>query len=57
MLPKIQKKIEENNVCKFRSTCILNTFSIDENFFFKGERRISGHAQKIEKFQITIHGY
>ena len=41
--------IEENNVCKFRSTCILNTFSIDENFFFKrgGEGGVSGHAQKI----------
>jgi hypothetical protein len=24
-------KIEEKNVCKFRSTWILNTFSIDEN--------------------------
>jgi hypothetical protein len=32
MPPKntIQMKIEETNVCKFRS--ILNTFSIDENF-------------------------
>jgi hypothetical protein len=29
MPPKIQMKIEEINVCKFRS--ILNTFSIDEN--------------------------
>ena len=29
MPPKIQMKIEEKNVCKFRS--ILNTFSIDEN--------------------------
>ena len=28
-------KIEEKNVCKFRSTCILNTFSIDENFIKK----------------------
>ena len=37
MPPKIQMKIEEKNVCKFRSTgtCILNTFPIDENFFFK----------------------
>jgi hypothetical protein len=32
MPPKIQMKIEEKIVCKFRSTCILNTFSIDENF-------------------------
>jgi hypothetical protein len=31
MPPKIQMKIEEKNVCNFRSTCILNTFSIDEN--------------------------
>jgi hypothetical protein len=36
MPPKIQMIIEENNVCKFRSTCILNTFSIDENFFLRG---------------------
>jgi hypothetical protein len=26
MLPKIQMKIEEKNICKFRSTCILNTY-------------------------------
>ena len=32
MPPKIQMKIEVKNVCKFRSTCILNTFSIDENY-------------------------
>jgi hypothetical protein len=31
MPPKIQMKIEEKNVCNFRSTCILNTFSIDEH--------------------------
>jgi hypothetical protein len=30
MPPKTQMKIEEKNVCKYRS--ILNTFSIDENF-------------------------
>jgi hypothetical protein len=29
-LLKIQMKIEEKNVCKFRT--IMNTFSIDENF-------------------------
>ena len=36
MPPKIQMKIEGKNVCKFRSTCILNTFSIDENFKEEG---------------------
>ena len=41
----IQMKIEETNVCKFRS--ILNTFSIDENFKGGG---VSGHeSQKIKK--------
>ena len=54
-------KIEEKNVCKFRSTCILNTFSIDENFIKKYKKkkggRGSGHeSQKIKKIQITIHG-
>jgi hypothetical protein len=43
MPPKIQMKIEEKNVCKFRSTCILNTFSIDESL-----KKINIH--------ITIHG-
>jgi hypothetical protein len=32
MPPKIKMKIEDKNVCKFRSSCILNTFSIDEKF-------------------------
>jgi hypothetical protein len=40
MPPKIQMKIEEKNVCKFRSTCILNTFSIDENFIKKYKKKI-----------------
>ena len=35
MPPKIQMKIEEKNVYKFRS--ILNTFSIDEIFIKKKE--------------------
>jgi hypothetical protein len=39
MPPKIQMKIEEKNVCKFRSTCILNTFSIDENFIKKYKKK------------------
>ena len=37
MPPKIQVKIEETNVCKFRSTCILNTFSIDKNYEKKNQ--------------------
>jgi hypothetical protein len=42
-------KIEEINVCKFRS--ILNTFSIDENF---KRGAVSGHeSQKIK--QIPNH--
>ena len=49
MPPKIQMKIEEKNVCKFRSTCILNTFSIDKNFK-RGNGGGSGHeSQKIKK--------
>ena len=44
-------KIEEKNVCKFRS--ILNTFSIDENFKRGGGGgggAVSGHeSQKIKK--------
>ena len=53
MLPKIQMKIEEKNVCKFRSTCNLNTFSIDENF----EKEGGGfcHESQKKKIQITIH--
>jgi hypothetical protein len=43
MLPKIQMKIEEPNVCKFRSTCILNTFSIDENL-----KRLSIHSYVVK---------
>jgi hypothetical protein len=42
MPPKIQMKIEEKNVCKFRSTCILNTFSIDENFIKKYKKKKGG---------------
>jgi hypothetical protein len=43
------------DICKFRSTCILNTFSIDENS--KKKKKGSGHeSQKIKKIQITIHG-
>jgi len=54
MPPKIQMKIEEKNVCKFRS--ILNTFFIDENLK-KKEGGVSGHkSQLIKKIQITIHG-
>jgi hypothetical protein len=37
MPPKIQMKIEEKNVYKFRS--ILNTFSIDEIFIKKKEKK------------------
>jgi hypothetical protein len=60
MPPKIQVKIEETNVCKFRSTCILNTFSIDKNYEKKnqlGGGGVSGYeSQKIHIIQITIHG-
>jgi beta-lactamase superfamily II metal-dependent hydrolase len=60
MPPKIQMKIEEQNVYKFRS--ILNTFSIDEIFIKKKENNKkkkekkeggdSGHeSQKIKKNQ------
>ena len=48
---KVQMKIEENNVCKFRY--ILNTFSIDENFNKKKIKKggcVSSHvSQKIKK--------
>jgi hypothetical protein len=44
------------DICKFRSTCILNTFSIDENSK-KKKKKGSGHeSQKIKKIQFTIHG-
>jgi hypothetical protein len=45
-------KIEEKNICKFKS--MLNTFSIDENF-----KRGGGFWSRIserKKIQITIHG-
>ena len=42
-LLKIQMKIEEKNVCKFRT--IMNTFSIDENF----KRGGSGHSENEKK--------
>ena len=47
-LLKIQMKIEEKNVCKFRS--ILNTFSIDENFKRGGGGGGgSGHSENEKK--------
>jgi len=48
MPPKIQMKIEEKNVCKFKD--ILNSFSIDEHFK-KGEGggRVSGHKSQLIK--------
>ena len=52
MPPKTQMKIDEKNVCKFRS--IQNTFSIDENFKKKGGVLVTDHSQY--KIQITIHG-
>jgi hypothetical protein len=45
MPPKIQMKIEEKNVCKFRSTCILNTFSIVENFKIKNKKIKKGEGE------------
>jgi len=57
MPPKIQMKIEEKNVCKFRSTCILNTFSIDENFKKKGGVLVTNlRILKKSKSRFTIHG-
>ena len=48
------------DICKFRSTCILNTFSIDENYEKKnqlGGGGVSGYeSKKIHIIQITIHG-
>ena len=47
MPSEIQMKIEEKNVCKFRSTCILNTFSIVENLIKKkGGGGGSGHDSR-----------
>jgi len=53
MPPKLQMKIEEKNVCKFRSTCILNTFSIDENF----EKRGGGFCHESQKIKKNPNHY
>ena len=54
-LLKIQMKIEEKNVCKFRS--ILNTFSIYENFKRRGGgfwSRISENKKKSKSWFTEI---
>ena len=52
-------KIEEFFFCKFRFTCILNTFSIDENFKKKKKKKKKkkGGITRIKKNTlITDHG-
>jgi hypothetical protein len=50
MPPKIQMKIEEKNVCKFRS--ILNTFCIDENL----KKKNGGKLKFVILGNFTNHG-
>jgi hypothetical protein len=45
-------KIEEKNVCKFRS--ILNTFSIDENLKKKKKRREGGSGHESQKIKNCV---
>jgi hypothetical protein len=44
MPPKIQMKIEEKNVCKFRSTCILNTFQSESKLINGVAGKTTGHV-------------